>query len=210
MERDIDLLRIVADFLISHGYPEESIILEWKIAARFRVDMAIIDNKSKKAIALFEFKRQKSKQAENMAIEQLKTYSRIIGDNTIPTYIVFGTEFSPYFELYFLTEENGNVVLKLIPQFPSFSNFRNNFISKSITKTAQDKKRTFNWFWFICWILALIIATLLFLDFKKCITITAERLGIIAIIVGLIIVPFARKLSILGLEFERLQEEKKD
>jgi hypothetical protein len=29
----------------------------------------------------------------------------------------------------------------------------------------------------------------------------------IAIIIGLVIVPFARKLSILGLEFERLQDE---
>lgn len=49
---------------------------------------------------------------------------------------------------------------------------------------------------------------LLFFDFRGCISITPERLGVIAIISGLAIVPFAKKLNILGIEFERMQDQK--
>ena len=208
MERDEELIDIVVSYLLSHGYPEESIILEWKISDRYRVDLAILDTKSKTPIALFEFKRQRIQRTENMAIEQLKAYSNALGDNTIPCYIVFGIDTEPLFELYYLTKEDGKDFLKQINQIPSLSNFKNNYISKTIAKTTKAKKSTFNWFNAICWILATIIAILLFLDLHGCIELSAERLGIIAIIVGLIIVPFARKLSILGLEFERLQDEK--
>ena len=209
MEKDEELQDIVVAYLVSHGYPEESIILEWKISDKYRVDLAVLDNNSKSPIALFEFKRHRDQRTENMAIEQLKTYANVLGDNTIPCYVVFGHELDPYFELFFLTKVDGKDSLKPIVQVPSFTNVKNNSISKNIAKTTKEKKRTFNWFKFICWILALLIALLLFFDFNGCIVISAERLGIIAIIVGLIIVPFARKLSILGLEFERLQDDKK-
>lgn len=208
MERDEELVDIIVDYLRSHGYPEDSIIQEWKISDRWRVDLAVLDNKSKTPIALFEFKRHRTQGTENMAIQQLKTYSSALGDNTIPCYIVFGIESEPLFELYYLTKEDGRDYLKQITQIPSFSNFKNNYIAKTLAKTTQAKEITFNWFKAICWILAISIAILLFLDFQGCIVLSAERLGIIAIIIGLVIVPFARKLSILGLEFERLQDEK--
>jgi len=210
MEREIDLLQRVANFLIEHGYPEDSIILEWKITERYRVDMAIIDNKSKKPIALFEFKRQKQSQSENMAIEQLKQYAEALGDSTIPLYVVFGSDQPPGFELFFLTEEDGNEILKTIPQFPPFTYFKNSFISKLLSKKEKEKTDTYNWFQIICWILAFLVALLLFFDFMGCLEITTERLGIIAVIIALVVFPFARKLKILGVEFERLQEDKKD
>lgn len=210
MEREIDLLQRVANFLIEHGYPEDSIILEWKITERYRIDMAIIDNKSKKPVALFEFKRQKQSQSDNMAIEQLKQYAEALGDSTIPLYVVFGSDQPPGFELYFLTEEDGNEILKTIPQFPPFTYFKNSFISKLLSKKEKEKTDTYNWFQIICWILAFLVALLLFFDFMGCLEITTERLGIIAVIIALVVFPFARKLKILGVEFERLQEDKKD
>lgn len=210
MEREIDLLQRVANFLIEHGYPEDSIILEWKITERYRVDMAIIDNKSKKPVALFEFKRQRKSQSENMAIEQLKQYAEALGDSTIPLYVVFGSDQSPGFELFFITEEDGNEILKPIPQFPPFTYFKNSFISKLLSKKEKEKTDTYNWFQIICWILAFLVALLLFFDFMGCLEITTERLGIMAVIIALVVFPFARKLKILGVEFERLQEDKKD
>ncbi|MDD5569650.1 MAG: type I restriction enzyme HsdR N-terminal domain-containing protein [Bacteroidales bacterium] len=208
MERDLDILKRVTDFLIQHGYPEESIMLEWKVSSKYRVDMAVIDNISKRPVALFEFKRQRRKESENIAIEQLKKYAEILGDDTIPLYLVFGADNTEGFEIYFLTEDNGKEVLKLIPTIPQFRNLKNSFLSKAVSKNEKDKKKFFNWFRFICWFLASIIFLLLYFDFKGCISITTERLGIIAIIIGLVIVPFARKLKILGLEFERLIDDK--
>ncbi len=206
MERDEELVDQLVEYLKAHGYPEDSIISEWKISDKYRVDLAIVDNKLKNPIALFEFKRHRDPRTENMAIAQLKNYSNALGDSTIPCYIVFGTDIQPYFEIFYLTKEEGSVNLKQVGQIPSFSNIRNSYLSKTLAKTTKAKRRTFNWFKAICWILALIIAILLFADFNGCIVLSAERLGIIVIIVGLIVVPFARKLSILGLEFERLKE----
>lgn len=207
MEKEIDVSKRLSDYLIQHGYPEDSIILEWKISDRYRVDLAVIDNVSKKPVALFESKRQRHKGSETISIEQLKKYSDVIGDKTIPLYLVFGADNADGFEVFFLGEEDGKDVLKPIQTIPQFKNLKNNFLSKAVTKNEREKQDTFNWFKFICWLLALLIALLLFFDLKGCLSITPERLGIIAIIIGLVIVPFARKLSILGLEFERLQDE---
>jgi hypothetical protein len=208
MEREVELLSRVASLLIQHGYPEDSIMLEWKLTEKYRVDMAIIDNVTKRPVALFEFKRQRRAESEHIAIAQIKKYAEVLGDITIPLYLIFASDNSEGFEMFFLTEENGKETLKLVPTIPQFTSLRNSFISKAVSKNERDKKETFNWFKFICWLLALIVALLLFFDFNGNIQITPERLGIIAIIIGLVIVPFARKLNIIGLEFERLQDER--
>jgi hypothetical protein len=207
MEKEIDVSKRLAEYLIQHGYPEDSIILEWKISDRYWVDLAVIDNMSKKPVALFESKRQRNKRSETISIEQLKKYSDVIGDKTIPLYLVFGADNADGFEMFFLGVEDAKEVLKPIQTIPQFKNLMNNFLSKAVTKNEREKQSTFNWFKFICWLLAFLIAFLLFFDFNGCLSITPERLGMIAIIIGLVIVPFARKLSILGLEFERLQDE---
>lgn len=207
MEREINILNRLAQYLVQHGYPQDSIILEWKVSDKYRVDLAVIDNISKKPIALFESKRDRRNESENIAIEQLKNYAKALGDTTIPLYLVFGANNVEGFELFFLGKEEDKEVLKFIPTIPQFTNLKNGFLSKAVSKNEKEKKDTFNWFKFICWLLALVVMILLFFDFKGCISITPERLGIIAIIIGLVVVPFARKLNILGLEFERLQEE---
>lgn len=208
MEREIDTIIHLTNYLKSHGYSEDNIILEWKITDNIRVDMAIIDSVSKKPIALFEFKRRKNKESENLAKQQLKKYAQTVGDSTIPLYVVYSIDQEPYFELFFLTEQNGVEILKPIYQVPTFTSFKNSSISKQIIQVEKEKKNTYDLFKIICWLLAAIIIGLLYLDFKECIKLTPERLGIIAIISGLIIVPFARKLNILGVEFERLYEER--
>ena len=208
MEREIELLERVANFLKDHAYPEEAIILEWKISDRLRVDMAVIDPKTKRPVALFELKRRRTAETDNIAIAQIKRYAQALGDSTLPLYIVYGTDTPPFFEILFLSEKNGNEVLKPVYQVPSFTNFQNSSFTKLLLQKEKEKKKTYDWFWIICWGLAFIIVALLCFDFKGWFDLTPERLGIIAIIVGLVIVPFARKLSILGLEFERLQENK--
>ena len=98
--------------------------------------------------------------------------------------------------------------MKPVHQVPPFTYFKNSSGTKFLIQKEKEKNNTYDWFWGICWLLALGVGMLLYFDFKGCINLTPERLGIIAIIVGLIVVPFARKLNILGLEFERLQDGK--
>jgi len=51
---------------------------------------------------------------------------------------------------------------------------------------------------------------LLVLDYFGTIKVTVERLALIGAIVGLIIIPFAEKLKILGVEFERQKQDIKE
>jgi len=82
-------------------------------------------------------------------------------------------------------------------------------IRKAISKTQKKRQETLTLFHIICWSLAIIVTALLYLEFINKIKITTERLALIAVIIGLILIPFAGKLKILGFEFERLQRKKK-
>ncbi len=106
-------------------------------------------------------------------------------------------------KLYFLVNDDGMNRLESIP-FPSYSNLKNILFSKKATKNEKDKKGTFNWFKIICWSIASILSFLSVLDFIGLIMLTTERLITIAVIIGLILVPFTKKLNILGIELERL------
>lgn len=206
MESENKLIDIFVSTLIEIGYPEDSILLDWKISANYRIDMAIIDNVSKHPIALFEFRMQNFKESENAMVEKLKRYSTTLGDTTIPLYVVFSANNTKGFEVYLIKDENTKNLLEFIPNIPQFKSLKNNYLTKAAKKNEEDIKENFNWFKYGCFISAFILAILLYYDFKGCISITKERLGIIVIIILLFVIPFARKLKILGLEFEVLQD----
>jgi len=105
MEREINVLYSLIEFLISHGYPENSLALEWNISRGYKVDLAVVDPDTNKPIALFEIKRRKTEESTKMAIRQLETYSKVLGDEQVPTYIVFGRDGDPPFEIYYLKIE---------------------------------------------------------------------------------------------------------
>lgn len=206
MEREVETLGRVVGFLKQHGYPEEAIILEWKISNRLRVDMAVIDPHTKRPVALFEFKRTTDSTSDAEVTSRLKKYAEVIGDPTIPLYVIYTSDSPPFYKIFILSQKDGNEILRPIFEVPSFAYFKNSSISRLLSQKEREKNRTYDGFRIICWLLAFLVVGLLCLDVMGCVQLTAERLGIIAIIVGLTIVPFARKLSILGVEFERLQD----
>lgn len=209
MEREKNLLTALINFLLSHGYPEESLAIEWPVGDRYRVDLAVIDPDTNKIIALFEFKKRKTQESINMAIRQLEAFSKAIKDEQVPKYVVFGKEGKPSFEIYHLKEDIFEGVEKTmkIEKIPDFSIFKNRKIRQIITQKQEDRETTLNYFGIICWFMALIVFLLLILDFLELIHINPERLTLIGVTVGLIIIPFVSKLKILGVEFERLKEK---
>lgn len=212
MERDKDLLLALIKFLLEHGYPKESLVMEWGVGKQYKVDLAVIDPDSNKAIALFELKRKKSLESMKMAFRQLKVYSKAIGDEQVPVYVVFGKYGDPPFEIYHLKkEEFGECEELKIDRVPDYSIFKNRKIRQIIDQIEKKRERTINYFQIICWIMAFFTAVLLVLDFLNILKITPERLALIGVIAGLIIVPFASKLKILGFEYEGLKKkERKD
>ncbi len=212
MEREKDLLLLLINFLLAHGYPKDSLAMEWPIGKKYRVDLAVIDPDTNKAIALFELKRRKNDESQKMALRQLETYSKALGDEQVPTYMVFGKEGDPPFEIYHLQkesfEESEDQTIK-IEKVPDFSLFKSSKINQSIHQTTTKRETTLNTFNIVCWLLALLVLILLLLDFLDILCIDPERLALIGAIIALIIIPFTSKLKILGVEFERLTEKKK-
>lgn len=210
MKKESDITKQVVALLTSLGYPSDSIVLEWNVSGRIIVDLAIIDPNTKRPIALFEIKKESSVNDINTAKEQIKSYAKAIENKTMPLFIILSKEHESFFRIFSLTERGGKDFLYPIEELPPFEALRNSSISKKIVQAEKVKRRTFDIFWVICWLLSGTVITLLICDFKGIIKLTPERLGIIAIVSGLIILPFTRKLNILGLEFERLQKDSID
>lgn len=210
MEREEDLLLSLINYLTAHGYPEEALVFEWRVGHRHRVDLAVIEPTTNKPIALFELKREKSSQTLNMAIRQLETYTKALGDDQVPTYIVFPREGSPPFEMYHLKRNDSESKEELttkIERVPDYSVLKSSKVRKEILETERQRKSTLDWFQVVCWILAIALAVLLGFEFSGRVKLTPERLVLIGAIIGLIIVPVASKLKILGVEFERYKKE---
>ncbi len=71
--REANLVKMFKERLLQLGYPQESIISEYKLG-RYRADIVIIDIKTETPIQLFELKTNKNIQTINMAKLQLKNY----------------------------------------------------------------------------------------------------------------------------------------
>jgi|GEM_PF-5480389 len=87
--RDGDLVNKLIETLKKQGVTEDSIVLEWPINHRHRVDLAIIDKVLNKPIALFEIKQTRDKKTVACAESQVKKYASILDEQNIPLFIVF-------------------------------------------------------------------------------------------------------------------------
>jgi hypothetical protein len=210
MEREKDLLVALIKHLTAHGYPEEALVFEWKVGGKHMVDLAVIEPTTNKPIALFELKRQKNPQTLEMATRQLEAYTKALGDDQIPTYIVFPGEGTPPFEMYHLKRsisENKHELTTQIERVPDYSVLKSSKINKEILETEKKRKSTLDWFQVVCSLLAIALIALLIFEFSGKVKLTPERLVLIGAIIGLIVVPVASKLKILGVEFERYKKE---
>jgi len=74
----------------------------------------------------------------------------------------------------------------------------------------QEIKKTADWFKVVCWICAVVVVALAICDNIVLFTISSTQLALIGVAVALALIPFSRKLKVLGIEFERLIAEKND
>lgn len=84
-----------------------------------------------------------------------------------------------------------------LPKYEVLKNF-------TLLKLRRRVKDNFD---LICLVMAVIILSLLVLDWLAVINITIQRIASIGAIIGLVLVPFSQRLKILGFEIERVKEE---
>ena len=205
MELEQDTLNALVTYLIQHGYPENSMAFEWPIG-RYRVDLAIIDPDTGDPIALFEVKSQITHQSEKMGIKQLSSFWTSLNRPNIPTYLVFRSNRNPPFEIKridlnsYNSEEGSNYSPESILPFTTLIGSRRNI---AIEEKVEERKKILDWFWIICWIYSIGAIYLFYKDYFEAVSLSNSQITLIGVISVLTLLPFASRLKILGVEYER-------
>ena len=209
MELERDTLDALLSYLQEHGYPLESLAVEFPVGKdnRYRADLAVLDPDSKEPIALFEVKQQWNAATEAMGRRQLKSFVSALETKSIPTYLVFGKQGAPPFEIVrvsFQDEETAEArPPSEIPNFDVLSKSGHNLVLQA--KKREHKKRV-DAFTAVCLTLAAIVVVLLIADLTHRLSISPVDLTLTVIVIGLVLVPYASKIKFAGVEFERRKE----
>ena len=130
---------IFKEFLLSKGYPENSLLFEFKsskIHPKFRPDLLVIDTENDNFLCLFEFKSSTSEKSD--LINEINYYQDDFLSNLqedIPVYLVLSFGFGKDFQIFELTDG----ALKLIPddEFPRYETL----VSQQKTEEKIEKER---------------------------------------------------------------------
>ncbi len=210
MQLDKGTLDALLEYLLNHGYPKSSFAIEYN-TGRYRIDLAILDPKTNLPIQIFEIKSKKNNDLIKMGKEQLKKYLNELKLIDVPAYLVFPSVNEPYFEVERITiDEQSNIDSESIEGYNilNFNMQKQTRVIEKIEKTKIDKDKARDSFKIVCWILSALLVLLLIIQKTSLISLDTIDISILGAAIGLFIIPFANKLKILGIEFERFQREK--
>lgn len=209
MINESEMARNFIDYLKNNGYPEESITAEYAISENIRADIVIIDPSTRIPVQLFELKKIKNKSTIDYGIKQIKASLSQLENKNIPAYIVFPSDEDDHnFEIIDMNsikpiEEspiNQAINKSTILNYKAQKNAR---INEEANIVKGKKKTTLDIFSFICWFIAFCLVLVIIMTKLKMFSIDANDMIIIGAIIALVLMPFASKLKVLGIEFER-------
>lgn len=220
-----DLIKNLKNYLIQHGYPDESIVSEYKLG-KYRADLVIIDIDTNTPIQLFELKNSRNKNFLDMGRRQLEQFikeARKLNTDIIG-YLVFPTENTPYFEainyedlLSNKTSSINDINVKnkhlnniddiIQPKFNYNDQIKRSRLSnteiiktKKVEAVDELKEKISNLLFFII--------SLFVLDIFNIIKLTQIRFYMIIVISVLYIIPYYEEIKIFNLEFKKQKNEK--
>ncbi|MNF63146.1 hypothetical protein D3C85_773060 [compost metagenome] len=213
MTYDRELEKHFFEYLISIGYPRNSIIYQPAIhpvqnMMCYRPSFALIDPKKNEHIAIIEVKECKIGGGSSI-YKNMRDYSKAVGSDSIPVYII-STDYSDAspFLLHSL-DDKGEIITIDHSLFPSFEALS----AKESTDRKVDlrirREYISDKFRKICWVASSLFFILVALDFflKEFYDIgllTAERISLLGGALALIVIPFAQKFKGLGIEWEKI------
>lgn len=206
-----------AEYLVTLGYPKDSIVYEPAFLATdgkrsYRPDFAIVDPIKKERLAIIEIKGRHLKDTEN-TYRQLSAYSKAIEKERIPLFLVTESE-SPQgmfpFDLYVFNEE-GALIKSDFALFPTFPALTADDSAERKTEIRKEKSETIESFQKVSWSLAGILLSVVIADFicaqYEIELLTTERMALLGACVALVVIPFAQKFKGLGIEWEKAKNE---
>ncbi len=202
-QRSVDGIEKVLSALVGGRV---AVARDWSVGGRFKADIAFLDPKTDRPLALFEVRTKRDPKAVQGAVEQLRSFRTALGNVDIPLYVVVGA-IPP--EFYRVPAEGAVRGLEELVQekgLPDPGRLLTRGRASTQATQRVERRSTVKLFMAVCWILAAILVVVLVLDLVGTIELTPARLSLIGAIAGLVIIPFAGKLKVLGLEFERASE----
>ncbi len=219
MELEKNTANAFINYLIQHGYPKESIAIEWG-DKNYSVDIAILDLDTNIPISIYEIKGKKNKSSYEFGIKQLKRYTSNLG-YAVKTGLIFGKDGSPYFEYYDVTNavysdapidwEELRQQERIVEPY-KYESLLAGSKSKIIDKKKKDQKKYVDKFKRECWfVITPIMLILLVLEYLGKYTFTTERLIVLGVLLVVIILPYFKAIKIGDVSLDRdTKEEKKN
>ncbi len=203
METSRVLLDQVLILLRSYGYPDDAFALEWPVSKHHRADLAVVDTASGNPIALVELKATSGETSLQAGRDELRRLARELGREVL-LFLAYPREggTSPVFERVLPAPWVADDQMAAVPDFTIA---RSTQRTKAQAQIVKEGKRSLDKFAVTCWLCAVGVVVLGVLDYRGTIEMTAPRLTLLGVAVGLTILPFANKLKFLGWEFHRLQ-----
>lgn len=207
----MEIERTLADkfirYLKKHGYPEESIVYEWK-TGNVLVDIAILDIETRMPIALFELKSRNLIQQNKKMLEiQLQRYLENREELSAPFYLVYEADNRNGFVVQ-KVEKRGEEIIYVDSEVLDGGIMQNTFDSKWVKKKLDKKDKKIDSLEITSLVLGVGVAVILVLDMMGIIQMTTNRLILLGLIIGLILFRFLQSFKILGIEAERKGKRK--
>lgn len=204
---EVEVSEYLLNELKRQGYPESSIRFEFVVSSgngqRQHIDVAIIDPDSNDVIAIIEVKRGTRDGVLNSAARQVLSYAKLLPSNPLSLVYVFNGDSK---QIGTVNNEDGFITL--IPEFPPFNSLRTGGRAQNKVEVKNKSNRVTDSFSFSCYVLAFLVAIILVLDISEIYKFSSQQLILLGIFIGLLIIPYAAKFKLLGMEFERYSERK--
>ena len=195
----------------SIGYPKESFVVNLPIGKNFNFDLTIINPTSGDFLYIFEYKTFDS--SKDRLGTNFKRWIKRMKDKNISLLVN---------EVFFIIKDRANsqvltylVDLKqelfkeveLEKEIKPFFSETIKIKSEKIANTKIEKKNSITLFTIICIVLGVTVSCILLLDILYIIDMTTNRLILLGAIILIFLSPFASKVKIANIEFERLLNE---
>lgn len=195
--------------LLDKAYPKSELQVEAALGhssdgRQYRADLAVLDSKRSEVIALVEVKRSREHKALRSAISQLLHYRRLLGKSYVPLYLFFPPLPGSGKRFDIAQILPGGETKDIHPdEFPSYDALVSGDMSSTKAARTAAVRGTVDRFQIICTCLAIAVAIAFALDVSGVLQLTTKQLALAGISGLLLILPFAAKFKMLGVEFER-------
>ena len=213
MSTHSDVEETFISHLKSRDFSEASILREPEFETAYgsivaRPDLVVVDPGSTEPLAIFEVKSQLDARKQHKYLLQIGSYSDLFP--SAPTYLVTSGSGELGFQIYLFDRKSRSFTSIRAEALPSHADLVEAYGASKAAEVVERKssrKRASTQLRWICWSLAAVCGALGVADFvwdsKE--ILNSSRLAVLGVVVGLVILPFAQRLKLLGFEYERVR-----